>query len=123
MSRAAWVILGTLGMAALFTSYAKQEPPAPPAAPRDTDFDTLDEKVLQTNAMLQMSREYAALEQTATAKAYAEQAPNPAPGAAARALQHVADGLEKLGKLRNVDKLRRLAAKIYVDPIPGVVAR
>lgn len=111
-------VLGTLGLAFFMSKPAASATPPPPYAPRAADFDTEDEKTLITNAMLQMSKELQAFDQAAAANVYLDQSASPPPGTASRALQHVAEGLMKLGHPRNVAKLRALAKKIYTDPIP-----
>ena len=102
---------------------AKMTPPAkkpelPPYAPRDADFQSDDSRTLQMMAMIQMSREMSALGQTNSAKVYMDEASNPPPGTASRALQHVADEFQTAGNLALATKLRKLAASIYNEPIP-----
>jgi len=111
------VALGVVVVASKFTNPPPPKPPPVTPTPKDTDFDATDEKLLIRNAMLQMSREMDAVGWTDAARVYESQALSAPPGTAMRALQRVADELEALGKLQNVDKLRRLAAKI-APPAP-----
>jgi len=117
-----FALLGAAGYALYsYGASSKKLPDRPSYAPRTTDFDSEDPRVLATNAMIQVSREMEALGQTATAKVYMEQATNPPPGTVARALQHVADEFDKYGSPALATKLRAVQKQIYTDPIPGQV--
>lgn len=116
-------VIAALGIAGymIYSSSEKKPAAKPSHAPRTADFESNDPRVLATNAMIQMSREMEALGQSATAKIYMEQASNPPPGTAARALQHIADEFDKYGSPAYAVKLRAVQKQIYTDPIPGQV--
>jgi len=95
-------------------SGGKSAAPLPLTAPHESDYDSTNEKALITFAMLQVARELDAAGWTAAAQVYRDQAAAPPAGTAARALQSVADSLDRY-RMRNGPKLRALATKI--DPL------
>lgn len=107
-----------IGAGILTAKMTPAKPGPTTTAPRPDDFASSANGVLAMQAMLQMAKEMQALGQTNTAKVYADQATNPPPGTAARALQHVADEFEKTGEFALAQKLRAAAAQIY-QPTPA----
>lgn len=105
-----------IGAGLLTAKMTPAKPGLQTTAPRPEDFASTANGVLAMQAMLQMAKEMQALGQVNTAKVYADQASNPPPGTAARALEHVADEFEKSGEFPLAQKLRSVASQIYQPP-------